>query len=112
MIADQQIVAEMLNLMLDDADFEAPEDTTEYRVLAKGSKGNDVKALQEKLIAMGYLTGKADGVFGNMSKEAVSAYQQAMGLEVTGEADAEMQRMIFFNNADRELLKGWLEAQR
>lgn len=111
MIADRQIVADILSCVLDESDFEAPEDTIEYRTLAKGSKGDDVKKLQAKLIELGYLTGSADGIFGNMSKEAVMAYQQAMGLEATGEADAEMQKVLYFNHADRELLKAWIEAR-
>ena len=41
------------------------EDAGGYKILQKGSSGTDVTALQEALIELGYLTGKADGKFGS-----------------------------------------------
>jgi hypothetical protein len=46
-------------------------------MLAKGSKGHQVEALQLKLQTLGYLAGKPDGDFGNKTKAAVVAFQQA-----------------------------------
>ncbi|WP_137702398.1 lytic murein transglycosylase [Marimonas lutisalis] len=45
----------------------------------------DRKDIQRRLMAKGYDTGGADGVFGKKSEAAISAYQQASGLAVTGE---------------------------
>ena len=55
--------------------------------LAKGDRGDDVTAVQRKLIDMGYLNDVADGIFGKNTQNAVIAYQQAMGLPPTGIVD-------------------------
>lgn len=47
-------------------------------VLKLGSRGNEVKALQEKLNL------KADGIFGPLTEEAVKDFQRSNGLEVDG----------------------------
>ena len=47
-------------------------------VLKLGSRGNEVKVLQEKLNL------KADGIFGPITEEAVKDFQRANGLEVDG----------------------------
>ena len=47
-------------------------------VLKLGSKGNEVKLLQEKLNL------KADGIFGPLTEEAVKDFQRSNGLEVDG----------------------------
>ena len=59
---------------------------TTYPTLRKGSKGADVKALQEQLIALGYSCGSwgADGDFGTATENAVKAFQKASGLTVDG----------------------------
>lgn len=49
-----------------------------------GSKGYEVQKLQERLIKEGFLSGKADGFFGNMTKKAVIAYQTTKGLQADG----------------------------
>lgn len=52
-------------------------------VLKLGSRGNEVKALQEKLNL------KADGIFGPLTEEAVKDFQRSNGLEVDGIAGAD-----------------------
>ena len=47
-------------------------------VLKLGSRGNEVKVLQEKLNL------KADGIFGLLTEEAVKDFQRSNGLEVDG----------------------------
>ena len=49
------------------------------RVLKNGSKGDDVKYMQQCLIALGYSVGstKADGIFGNNTETAVEKYQKS-----------------------------------
>lgn len=56
--------------------------------LQKSDKGQEVKNLQSKLIALGYSCGKsgADGDFGTDTLNAVKRFQQEHGLVVDGEA--------------------------
>lgn len=56
----------------------------EYTTLRPGNEGPRVQEMQEKLIELGFLTGKADGQYGPKTKEAVSAYQRRSGLKVDG----------------------------
>ena len=69
--------------------------TANYETLARNSKGDAVRALQQALIDLGYIKGTADGDFGGQSQRAVNAVQKDMGLEQTGEADALLQMLIF-----------------
>ena len=61
-------------------------DPTQY-VLKKGDKNDDVRQLQKRLIALGYLSGSADGDFGSKTEKAVLTYQKAAGITATGECD-------------------------
>ena len=60
--------------------------TVKLSVLRKGAKGEQVKALQRMLYAMGYDLGTAliDGSFGSKTDAAVRAYQKNKKLEVDG----------------------------
>lgn len=49
--------------------------------------GQDVSALQTRLIRLVYLAGSATGVFGPGTEQAVRNFQAAQGLPVTGRAD-------------------------
>lgn len=58
---------------------------TDYeQKLAKGSKGEDVKAVQERLSELGYDVGTPDGVYGKKTAAAVSQFQSENGLEANG----------------------------
>lgn len=47
-----------------------------------GSKGGSVYVLQAFLKSKGYYTGKVDGEAGNLTANAIGAFQKAMGLKV------------------------------
>lgn len=49
-----------------------------------GSRGDEVRAIQERLIEWGYLSGSADGIFGPDTENAVRAFQKKNGLTVDG----------------------------
>lgn len=70
-----------------------------YATLEVGSKGDDVKRLQSRLIELNYLSGDADGIFGKGTSGAVSAFQSAAGLSATGTADEETQIALFADDA-------------
>ncbi len=46
--------------------------------------GSDVVIVQLKLKELGYLAGRADGIFGKSTEQAVRRYQEEQGLEITG----------------------------
>ena len=52
--------------------------------LRQGARGDDVKGLQQLLIANGFDPGPVDGDFGPRTNAAVVAYQKARGLTVDG----------------------------
>lgn len=54
--------------------------------LRRGSRGEAVRELQARLLALGYDIGPhgADGVFGPATRSAVTAFQRALGLEADG----------------------------
>ena len=58
------------------------------RTLTVGMTGNDVYALQERLIELNYLSGVADGVFGTETQNALTAFQTRNGLTADGTAGA------------------------
>lgn len=48
--------------------------------LRNGDSGDDVRALQQKLIDLHFLTGTADGKFGTLTENALRAFQKKNGL--------------------------------
>ena len=67
--------------------------------LQKDSAGDAVAQLQEALIELGYLSGKADGTYGAKTVAAVKAFQKANGLTVDGVAGEETQKVLYSGNA-------------
>ena len=53
-------------------------------VLEVGSSGSDVTAVQRKLIQWGYLSGTADGRYGEKTRAAVLSFQKKNGLTADG----------------------------
>ena len=67
--------------------------------LKKGSTGEAVIALQNRLIELGYLFGKADGVYGTATAQAVAAFQAANKLSKDGVAGSRTQAKLFSSSA-------------
>ena len=53
-------------------------------VLDIGSRGENVRKVQERLIQWGYMTGSADGVYGAQTQAAVKQFQRKYGLTADG----------------------------
>ena len=74
------------------------------RTLKKGSRGEDVRAMQEMLTKLGYdvgaKDGKADGIFGPKTEEAVKAFQAANGLPADGIATIQTLELLAARAAD------------
>lgn len=79
----------------------ALKDTT----LTIGSEGEAVRNVQQALIDLNYLSGKADGVFGDKTEEAVRRFQAAYGLTVDGLAGTQTQNKLFNVLANKDSKK-------
>ena len=79
--------------------LEVGEPTVNYDRLSSGSRGDAVQALQERLVELGYLDDKADGIFGGNTTNAIRDAQEQAGMEVTGVADNAFQQYIFSSSA-------------
>jgi peptidoglycan hydrolase-like protein with peptidoglycan-binding domain len=55
--------------------------------LKKGSRGEEVKELQQQMIDLGVLEGSADGIYGKKTVAAVKKLQQYWGKKQNGRAD-------------------------
>ena len=64
------------------------------RILKHQMSGSDVALLQMKLKDLGYLNGRADGVFGSLTKQAIEAYQAEHNLEVTGLVNKQLAELL------------------
>ena len=73
----------VLNVMQSVTERTVPDDTP---MLRKGARGEAVREMQEKLIALGYDLGRcgADGIFGRKTLAAVKKFQKANGLKADG----------------------------
>lgn len=58
------------------------------KVLEVGSRGSDVIKVQKRLIQYDYLSGTADGRYGEATRDAVRLFQKRNGLNVDGKVGA------------------------
>ena len=73
--------------------------STNYKTLKQGSRGRAVRDLQQRLIDLGYLTGKVDGSFGRNTITAVRSFQEQNSLPIGNEASPEMQAYLYSSSA-------------
>lgn len=64
-------------------------DSTTSRLLTIGSKGDDVRAVQQILKDEGYSLGKIDGKYGKRTYKAIKEFQDDNDLTITGNVNAE-----------------------
>lgn len=74
-----------------------------YQTLSVGSTGDDVVRLQNALIEKNILNGAADGIYGNGTAGAVTAFQESMGIAATGSADSMTQEMLYGEYVEPEV---------
>lgn len=79
-----------------------PEINPNYNyTLSKGSKGTQVKQMQNRLRTLGYIAEAADGDYGNNTVRSVKAFQKVAGIEVTGVADPLTLTMLYSSSAPK-----------
>lgn len=71
-------------------------------VLSKqGSRGNEVRQIQQKLKTWGYYSGEVDGIFGVQTKKAVMDFQRKNGLTVDGIAGSATLRAMGISSSQQ-----------
>ena len=83
-------------------------DTAERYCLKEGAEGQDVKALQEQLVELGYLSEKeVDRVYGPVTIAAVEAFQKRNNLHADGLAGEKTLELLYSDSAkiSKELQK-------
>ena len=73
--------------------------STDYKPLKKGSKGQAVRELQQRLTDLGYLNDRVDGSFGRNTLTAVRSFCEQNDLRIGTEATPEMQALLYSSNA-------------
>jgi peptidoglycan hydrolase-like protein with peptidoglycan-binding domain len=71
-----------------------PATSTGEQLLKAGSKGAQVKHLQQRLTELGYRPGPVDGLFGAATASAVLAFQKREGLERDGVAGMAVEKAL------------------
>ena len=61
--------------------------------------------MQDRLSELGFLTDPYDGLYGDITRAAVAAFQKANGLEETGEASPETLALLFSDSAKDALAR-------
>jgi peptidoglycan hydrolase-like protein with peptidoglycan-binding domain len=56
-------------------------------LMSRGQRGDDVRNLQQRLADAGFNPGPFDGIFGGLTEQAISQFQSARSLSVTGTVD-------------------------
>ena len=67
----------------------------EYQTLQQGDRGEEVKKLQTRLKALNWFYGEIGGNYLSLTAQAVSSFQDAGKLAVTGIADPSTQKLLF-----------------
>ena len=74
-----------------------------------GESGLNVSALQKRLAALGYFVGEVTGSYGELTREAVTRFQEENGLETSGSADVETWAVLCGGEAVSLRLSGALQ---
>ena len=76
-------------------------DKAEKNALMVGDSGNDVRNVQQRLIELKYLSGKADGYFGSNTEAAVKAFQKNNKLTVDGKVGPRTMSILLSDSAKK-----------
>ena len=69
--------------------------------LYPGDRGRDVRQLQQRLIALGYLIGEATGCLNDATARALEEFQAQIGCRIDGRADQSTRQRLAAVNAPR-----------
>lgn len=104
-LTEENSAALELDSELSEAEATAsPSPAPEYTAIKSGTEGDDVFAMQQRLAELGYLTVEYTGMYGEVTMEAVKAFQKANGLTAT--------RRSRCRDADGALFRGGKSRRR
>lgn len=66
----------------------------DFRILKPGDRGADVLEVQKRLGQKGYFKSKADGIYGELMKEALINFQKDRGMELTDRVTEEIYKEL------------------
>lgn len=82
------------------------------RNLKKGMSGEDVRAVKERLVTLGYLYAATKLTFGSDTLKAVKAFQAANGLEADGVVGALTLSSLFNDDMDKPTVEAVIVPER
>lgn len=77
-------------------------------ILRRGSRGSEVRRLQQYLSNLGYLSGRVDGSYGAKTESAVREFQRKNGISVSGVATLFTQAVLFGSDS----INAWNNSYR
>ena len=77
----------------------APTPRPNYTTLCQGDSGDEVRRLQNRLIVLGFLNGKADGKYGKLTAAAVRDFCMANGINASEIATPSVQEKLCASDA-------------
>ena len=92
---NKKAISFVLILVIMTLAFASVANASSNRLLRLGSRGSDVKNLQQRLNSLGYNCGNADGIFGTRTYNAVRAFQRKNGLAVDGIVGKDTRSKLF-----------------
>lgn len=95
-----------------------PNNIKTYALSKQGSRGTEVKNIQQKLKELGLYSGNIDGIFGPKTKSAVMNFQKQKGLKVDGIVGAKTMQALgltssngSYSSNDTQLLARVISAE-
>lgn len=82
-------------LFKEEPNEESNPERNEEKIFKKGSEGEEVKKIQEKLRALGYFRGTPNGNFESSTEDAVKLFQQARRLMIHGVVESDTWKVLF-----------------
>jgi peptidoglycan hydrolase-like protein with peptidoglycan-binding domain len=76
-----------------------PEETAPVIIAQNGDFSEEVITIQQKLLDLGYFGIQPTGFYGDLTEEAIKAFQTQNGLEATGILDSETYALLFSEKA-------------
>ena len=97
----EEITMRLFDLGYDNFDLEISESLLTEATLRRGSRGDEVKVLQQQLKDLGFDPGPIDGIFGGGTETALKSFQRRAGITVDGLAGGQTQAAIASMGAPR-----------